>query len=534
MPVKPCLQLNHVSFSIPETLIQFSDLSMAFDMTRYGVVGDNGVGKTTLFKLIAGRLPPTQGTISGTNNLLYIPQDVSEYLPLTIAEVLGVDAILRALIRVELGSAAPSDFDLLDGQWDIREKIKKGFEFFQEYHIELKTSFSSLSGGQQVKTLLVKVLLASADFILLDEPTNNLDTISKQQLIQWLVNYRKGILIISHDRELLSHVDAIIEFTSKGIKSYGGNYQHYELQKQLHQTALVKELDDANKAMKKVRKSIQDTQEKHEQRQKKGRQLRKSGSIDKLAADSKMGRSEKSNKRNTTQAKCMAQQAESELMKVKEKIEVKAVMNVSLPNTVVLNNKMVVDVENVTFGYLSNEPLIRNFNFRLIGPRRVAICGKNGTGKTTFIKLLLSKLAPWQGKIKIGVGSVCYLDQMVGFLQPEKTILDNILLHNTDFNIEQGYFILAQFNFRNSLALKKVKHLSGGEKIRAGLAVSLVAEKAPQLVILDEPTNHLDIASLQAIEQMLACYRGALIVISHDAAFLDNIDIDNYVDFDWG
>ncbi|MCH9757403.1 MAG: ATP-binding cassette domain-containing protein [Gammaproteobacteria bacterium] len=174
---------------------------------------------------------------------------------------------------------------------------------------------------------------------------------------------------------------------------------------------------------------------------------------------------------------------------------------------------------------------MNNFNLHLSGPERVAITGPNGCGKSTLIQLIRGLLLPSAGEIMIGVKTVAYLDQTMSFLDPSLSVLDNFLMLNPDAQHFDAYSALGPFKFRNKEAKKYVGQLSGGERMRAGLAISLMSSTPPQLIILDEPTNHLDLDAIGAIEEALVQYQGAILVISHDEAFLENIKIDRSISF---
>ncbi|MBX3710137.1 MAG: ABC-F family ATP-binding cassette domain-containing protein [Gammaproteobacteria bacterium] len=194
------------------------------------------------------------------------------------------------------------------------------------------------------------------------------------------------------------------------------------------------------------------------------------------------------------------------------------------------NGKVILEIEHLIFSYPeSNDLFIKNFSLTIKEPERIALCGTNGSGKTTLIKLILNELQPSYGEIFLGTERISYLDQNTMQLNPEVSILDNFLRLNSDTKENEAYQALAQFLFKNTSALKLVKHLSGGEKLRALLACTLKSSNPPQLLILDEPTNHLDLNSMKSIESALKNYQGAMIVISHDQSFLESIGIERII-----
>lgn len=523
----PRILINYLSYTIPDTLVKFERLNLSFDQRRYGIVGDNGVGKTTLFKLIVGLIRPHQGYVH-SDDIAYCPQNYNASVEETIAETLGISEKLQALFDIQQGNFSPNNYEKIDNDWDIESHAKQLLlDFGLEKYI-WDDKFLSLSGGQKTKCLLIRAMLAKADFILLDEPTNNLDLHSREKLYQWVNKTNTGLLVISHDRYLLNHMDVIIEVTTKGVHQYGGNFDFYQEQKRVQQAALYQQMGEAKKQLQVAKTSIQKTYEKHAQRSKKGKLLKKRNKIDKLTANSMKGRSEKTQSRHVTLADHMLTQAEEKLMTAKSKLEIHESIAADLAATYVPCGKMVLEMEAVSFAFPNKKPLLENFNLSVKGPERIAILGENGSGKTTLIKLILGKLKPDTGRIKLNV-TTCYLDQEIKFLDSNTSLIENYSRLNPDITIRDAYFALASFNFRNKDAEKQVINLSGGERIRAGLAISLLAKVPPQLIILDEPTNYLDIRSIEAVESALRAYQGAIVVISHDQYFLKHIEVDKYV-----
>ena len=236
----------------------------------------------------------------------------------------------------------------------------------------------------------------------------------------------------------------------------------------------------------------------------------------------------------------MLDAAHEKLRSAKEQLDIQDEIHVSLPQTYVPNGKVILEIEHLSFCYhQTTQPLISDFSLTIQGAERIALCGGNGSGKTTLINLILSmdptfqrdasRLKPSHGNIYLGTEHINYLDQNASQLNPELSILANFLQLNVDATENEAYQVLAQFLFKNVSALKLVKHLSGGEKLRALLACILKSSQPPQLLILDEPTNHLDLNSIKNIQSALKNYQGAMIVISHDQTFLESIAIERII-----
>ena len=278
--------------------------------------------------------------------------------------------------------------------------------------IPFNRALSKLSGGEMTGLMLAKAFYSDADFLLLDEPTNHLDRTARQQLYQAVKQWQGGLIVISHDRELLNLMDEIIELTSLGANIFSGNYAAWQQHKNILNKANERELSDAKKNMEKTKHSIQSTREKHEKRQAQGRELRRSHSQPKMLLDAMENRSSKSQGQLLIRHQRMLDTAENKLLAAKEKMEILDIIDIELPETKVPEGKIILKMENLVFSWPeTTEAIINHFDLSLQGPARIALNGENGSGKTTLIKLILGKIKPLQGKIYLGTSYISYLDQ---------------------------------------------------------------------------------------------------------------------------
>ena len=522
--------LNNLSFHIDNTPVNFTNINLSFDSLKYGIVGDNGVGKSTFLNVLLGNIIPDSGMLH-TPKLMAVPQSHTFInKSATIAEALMVEHLLSAIRRIKCGGIDETDFEILADYWDIEQRVRDALRHFDLWPIDLNSSFHCLSAGQKTKVLLAKTRIFSADFLLFDEPTNNLDSDAREILYHYIENASQGIIVVSHDRKLLNICDVILEITTKGIEVYGGNYDFYHEQKQIKKSALAHDLQAQKAQLNKSKAIVQNRLEKHAQGEARGRkkikqQIKAKGQYNKIEMNSKKGKSENSNRRIRQQADRKLTNIREMLQTTQMQLEKDKPFSISLANTAVSNNKCVLKIEALNFCYPMQTSLINNVNFDIIGASRVAIIGNNGSGKSTLIKLIRGILKPQQGSITMGVNEIVYLDQSVSLLAPEQSLVANYLRLNPSAKPFDAYAALAAFKFRNTAAEKIVSCLSGGEKMRAGLAISLMSIKPPQLIILDEPTNHLDLDAIEAVEEALNLYQGAMLVVSHDQQFLENIQI---------
>lgn len=526
----PQINLQQLTFTLPNGRVLFDNLSLTLSKRKAGLVGKNGIGKSTLIKLIMGELNPNQGSIHSRAKLAYVPQNPIFCSNMTIAEFLGYAEKINALNRIIDGSVEESNYEILAEDWQVKDRMQQELATFGLGHLSYDHPLRQLSAGEMTRLMLTKTFMSDADFLLLDEPTNHLDMTARIQLYKKIKQWQGGLLIISHDRKLLNLMDDMIELTSLGVNFYGVNYDAYQIQKQLEMEAKQQQLSEAKQFFVKTECSIQSSQEKHDQRAAKGLKQRRMGKIDKLSANAAQGRSEQSQRRLITQKEQMYAEAKQKLEQAKEAIEVSEGINIALPKTAVPHGKIILTIENISFcNSNSTKNIIENFSLKIRGPERIAISGPNGSGKTTLIKLILGELQPQQGQIEVGTNYVSYLDQNTSLLNPNLSLIENFMQLNPNVKHHDAHYALASFLFKNIAALKLVKDLSGGEKMRALLACILLSAHPSQLLILDEPTNHLDLQSIASIESILRNYQGALIVISHDEQFLENLAISRII-----
>ncbi|QDV23025.1 ABC transporter ATP-binding protein uup [Aureliella helgolandensis] len=387
----------------------------------------------------------------------------------------------------------------------------------------------TLSGGQRTRAYLAAAIFASPDFLVLDEPTNNLDRRGRDDVMRLLTTWRAGAIVASHDRELLAQMDAIVELTSLGATRYGGNWTQYRQRKEVELEAAQHDLAHAEKQLAEINRKTQLTAERKQRRDAAGVKQRSRGDMPRVLLGMRKNRAEGSQGENARLAERQKSEASESLASARSRVEILQDLSMSLPSTGLANGRVVLALEGVAAGYEPARPLIRDFSLSLSGPERVSLAGPNGAGKTSLIRLISGELTPFCGTVKVSV-EFAMLDQRVSCLDPETSILDNFKRLNPSSSENACRSTLASFLFQSEAALQRVGTLSGGQLLRAGLACILGGSEPPALLMLDEPTNHLDIASIEAIERGLSAYDGALLVISHDETFTKNVGIHRTVE----
>ena len=536
---RPCqgralLMCEQLSYAMGDKQL-FKNILLSFGKEKTGLVGANGTGKTTLLRLLVGELPLQDGVVHTNGSIGYMPQNFVINQQQTIAEVFGIDQKIAALERINTGQGNQHDFEIMEedwpagrslgGDWDFLERTQDVLQRCGLGDLEVSRLIKTLSGGQTTRVFFARLLMSRSDFLILDEPTNNLDSESRAALYEVIKSFDGGILVVSHDRQLLALMDQIVELSSLGVKTYGGNYFDYVEQKRVEQEALAQDVVDAHKQQGKTKKTVQQSKEKYDQRVKQGNRVRRRGGQPKSFLDFKKGRAEVTKSKLEAKSDKQLAMVSNTLAMAKLKLEQRELLDFELEATRVHNTKMVLDIQDLMFAYPGHEPIISDFNLTLIGPRRIAIAGKNGSGKTTVLKLIMGQHVPTGGSIKVGVEHWAYLDQTLSVLHADQTVLENFRWLNPTVLETDCRVRLAAFLFAHDDALKRVDVLSGGEKMRAALACVLMGDTPPQLILLDEPTNNMDLESIVGMERALRSYKGALIAVSHDATFLENVGI---------
>lgn len=524
MPVSS-LSLADVAWSTPDGHRVFSSISLDFARERAGVVGRNGVGKSTLFRLLAGELEPEHGRVIRSGTIGTMRQIVQVAPDETVADLMGIAAELDLIRRAEAGMASIDD--LADANWMVEARAA---EALAEVGIDvaLDARLIALSGGQRTRAALAGAVYARPDFLLLDEPTNDLDRDGRRAVRELLEGWRAGAIIVSHDRELLEAMDAIVELTTLGAAWYGGNWSAYCERKAIELAAAEQDLAAAQRRVAEVRRKAQQAVERQQRRDSAGSRKGARGDMPRILAGARRNRAEKSGGENARLANRQRAAAEQSLGELRDRVERLEALSATIAPTGLSAAQRVLDVNAVTFGYTLDRPVLRDITFVVTGPERIAIAGANGAGKSTLLALIAGRQRPLSGTVHSHV-PFAFFDQRMEILDPRASIAENFARLNPEMDENGRRAAVARFQFRAEAADRVVGTLSGGQILRAGLACVLGGAKPPPLIMLDEPTNHLDLDSVAAVEAGLRAYDGALLIVSHDESFLDEINISRWV-----
>lgn len=518
------LALEDVSCVLPDGTPLFAHLTEIFDdQRRTGLVGRNGSGKTVLARVLAGQLPPASGRCVRAGSVHYLAQQVSTPAPgSTVADLARMQAVLVALQRIEAGSADPADFDTVGERWHIRQELLQALEQHGLGHLQADTPAAQLSGGEAMRVALIGALLTGADFLILDEPSNHLDQPSRQALIEQLARWPRGLLVISHDRQLLDTMERIVELSPLGLRSYGGNHAFYAEAKAHEQQNAAAELERAKLDRRREELALRAQRERQEKRQARGARAGHQANQAKILLDRQKERCDHST------GKLLRQQATTQralLQRVREAAEQvveEASIHLHAPPTAGMAQRLVAELDGVELPFVPQN--LRRISLQVRGRQRISLTGPNGSGKSTLLKVLAGQINPLAGRCQVIAGAV-YVDQSLGHGAPDRPVLERLQQSQRTLDESALRMRLAQLGLDAQKVVLPSRLLSGGERLKAALACALYADPPPPLLLLDEPSNHLDLPSLRALEALLASYQGAVMVASHDPVFLGALEL---------
>ncbi|MER6478804.1 ABC-F family ATP-binding cassette domain-containing protein [Streptomyces filamentosus] len=514
------LSTSSLSFSWPDGTGVLDGLDLTVGPGRTGLVGVNGSGKSTLLKLLAGELAPTSGTVRTSGEIGHLPQDPALDTGLRVDGILGIARKRAALHAVEAGDPAEEHFAVIGDDWDVEERARAVLDRVGLGGIGLDRTVGEVSGGESVLLRLAALLLARPDVLLLDEPTNSLDLYARSRLYEALEGWSGVLVVVSHDRELLERVDRIADLREGGVSWYGGPWSAYQEALAAEQEAAQRMVRAAEADVQRQRRELSDAGMRLARRRRYAQKSFENKAVPKVVAHARRGEAQVSaGKYRALHANRLAE-ARERLDAAVEAVRDDDGIRVELPRTSVPPGREVLRLRNLELRYGARVA----GEFEVRGPERIALAGRNGAGKTTLLRTIAGELAPVAGEAEVLV-PLRFLPQRLDVLDESLSIVENVGRFAPGASGNTIRARLARFLFRGARAEQPVGTLSGGERFRATLAALLLAEPAPQLLLLDEPTNNLDLASVRELTAALDAYEGALVVASHDLAFLESLGI---------
>lgn len=523
---------ERLTWALPDGRTLFEDLTLSFGRERTGLIGPNGSGKTTLVRLLTGGLEPTAGTVRRMCPVALLPQDFRPAADEPLAAVLGIAERLSALNRVDTGQGTLEDLECIGDDWDLPARVERTLARFGLDHLLLDRPVGDVSGGEATRLALAGLALGHPDFLFLDEPTNHLDRPAREALEAFVREWSGGLLCVSHDRSLLRQMDRIIELTGRGVHIYGGNFDEYRVMREAEDAAASRELASARAALDQAEARAREIRERQARREARGRRSRATANIPRILLNARRSQAEATAGRVRAVTEREIAERQARVDAARKRVEERERPRFELPSTGLPAGRTVLDLAEVTVRFPhASRPVLDRVSLRIVGPERVAVVGPNGSGKTTLLKVALGRLIPESGTVRrLPDAEIGYLYQHGVPLDSDSTVLDSFRSRHPDADSTVARYTLARFLFGHDDALQRVGTLSGGERLRAGLACVLGGTRPPSLLILDEPTNHLDFDALEALESALHAFDGALLVVSHDVDFLEAVGVERWVE----
>ncbi|WP_312934915.1 ATP-binding cassette domain-containing protein [Pseudomonas sp.] len=515
------LTLDGVTCTLPDGRVLFTDLNATFDHRHTGLVGANGVGKSMLGRLLAGECAPSEGRCLRRGRVHRLDQQTLRHSQ-TVADVAQITPHLLALQRIAQGSVEQADFDLVGERWSLAEQFQAHLARQGLGGIDPRSPASTLSPGQAMRVAIVGAFLADADYLILDEPSNHLDRQGREHLHTLIGQWTRGLLLISHNRTLLEPMQRTLHLSPLGLRSYSGGYSAYRRATLAEQAQAQDTLDRLKLQRQREKAQVQHQRERLERQQARGRGMARDANQAKILLDRQQQRSQVTAGKQLRSQQHAQQAIDQRVSEAAQRIEHGSGITLPAPAAQRPGRLSLVCLEGVQLPYGSQAPL----DLHLRAGERVAVIGANGSGKSTLLKLISGQLTPSAGTVQVS-GTVGLLDQHASQLTSRQSALDHLQQANPSLEVSTLRTRLAQVGLDAARVDLPSALLSGGERVKAALVALLYRHTPIDLLLLDEPGNHLDLASLEAIEQMLARFQGGVLVVSHDEAFLSRLRLDH-------
>lgn len=524
MSASPSLVFDSVGFEWPDGTIALRDVSGAFGEGRTGLVGRNGSGKSTLLRIAAGELNPSSGTVTraGGSSVAMLAQRLTLDVDRTVAELLGVSVPLAALRAIEAGDAAERHFDAIGDDWDVEARAHAALAEAGLPPGALDRHVGQLSGGEAVLTAIAGIRLRRAPLTLLDEPTNNLDRGARERLGEMVRSWRGALIVVSHDVELLDLMDDTAELYDNELSVFGGGYTQWREWLDAEQDAARQAESAAAQLVRREKRDRIAAEQKIARRSQMGRKAQAEKRVPGIVAGNRKSAAQVSAGRLRAEVREKEDSALATLDAAGRRVREDRTVHIDLPDPGVTAGRRILTLN------------AGERTWVVQGPERIALTGPNGVGKTSLLERLFGSggaaAEPSAVTGEVHAERFAYLPQRVDGLDEHASVLANVAAAAPNTPEAELRNRLAHFLLRGDTVARPVHTLSGGERFRVALARLLFADPPPQLLVLDEPTNNLDLDTIDRLVEALSSYRGAVLVVSHDAAFLARLETDTVLE----
>ncbi len=517
------LQARGLCWHSPDGRPVLEGIDLELSSGRIGIVGPNGSGKTTLLRLLVGELQPTRGRVDATGHLAWLPQHARLDPEQGLARALGVHEVLDALRRLEEGEYSEALMATVGDRWDLEARVEAQLDRMGLGHLDLDRRVGTLSGGEEARCRLAARLLEEPDVLALDEPTNHLDATSRARLTEALLAFSAVLVVVSHDRALLEHMETTVALSGGGARVYGAGYSGYREMAEAERQAAERRRDHARTTHSRARSEARELAERQAKRSARGRRNRRDGSQPKMVLNKWKAQSERTSSRLAEQRAGRVADTSEALREAEAAVESRAAVRLDLTGTRVPTGRVVFRAEGLAWGSPDGSFRLGPLHLEVQGPQRIALQGDNGSGKSSLLRLLTGEEEPSAGVLERAPLRLGVLDQTAAFLDRGESVLANLQRLRPELEHAEARWWLDRFAFSRHVVDKRVGVLSGGERVRTALCCLLAGSAPPQLLVLDEPGNNLDLETQAALVEALESYEGVLLVVSHDAALLEDL-----------
>ncbi|NHA07182.1 ABC-F family ATP-binding cassette domain-containing protein [Mucilaginibacter sp. HC2] len=526
------LTLQDITYIHPNKDLLFTDLDFIVNNhQKIALVGNNGTGKSTLLKILAGELQPSGGLVKADPKPYYVPQLFGQFNDHSVAEALRIDVKLNALREILEGRVTEENMELLNDDWTIEERCHEALAHWGLADFDLTQKMELLSGGQKTKVFLAGIDIHQPETVLLDEPSNHLDISGRKLLYDYITRTSNSLVIVSHDRTLLNLLNTVCELSKRGITTYGGNYDFYAEQKMIESDALNQDVKSKEKALRKAKETAKESIERQQKLDARGKKKQEKAGVPTIMMNTLRNSAENSTSKMKGIHAEKVGNISQELSQLRKELPGIDKMKMDFDNSTLHTGKTLINARGINFGYDDELLWKLPLTFQVTSGERLVIKGANGSGKTTLVRMMLGDLHATSGTLDRATVKTIYIDQDYSIINNALSVYEQAQQFNSGALQEHDIKIrLNRFLFTREYWDKPCRALSGGEKMRLMLCSLTISNRAPDIMILDEPTNNLDIQNIEILTNAINEYKGTLLIISHDEYFLKEVNVERAIE----